>query len=137
MSQQNTNQERSRKYGGSSSFTDTGTPSRAPCQDEQGDDRVGSRAAALHRSKGDDRASVTGRRAEDEHAIPDRAAPIDDAATSDESEALNQEEAWASPAPTEGCVEYRNREYAGHWRGCSTAVRGHVVSSQPMTEATV
>ncbi len=88
MSQQDTNQQRSRKYGGSSSFTDAGTPSRAPRQDEQGDDRVGSRAAA--RPPVDGRQQGISNRpaeAEDEHAFPDRTTPTDDAATSDESEA--------------------------------------------------
>jgi hypothetical protein len=35
MSKSKTNQERGRKYGGSSSFVDMGPPSRAPRQDEE------------------------------------------------------------------------------------------------------
>jgi hypothetical protein len=91
MSQQNNNQKRSRKYGGSSSFTDAGTPSRAPRQDEQGDDRVGSRAAARPPVEGRQQ-GISNRPAEDEHAFPDGAGPGDDAATSDESEALSKQQ---------------------------------------------
>jgi hypothetical protein len=42
MEQKKTNQERTRKYGGSSSFVDAGEPSKAPRQDEDGSDLVGS-----------------------------------------------------------------------------------------------
>ena len=41
MEQKKNNQERSRKYGGSSSFVDIGKPSRAPRQDEDGREFVG------------------------------------------------------------------------------------------------
>jgi hypothetical protein len=46
MKQKKTNQERARKYGGSSSFVDAGQPSRAPRQDEDGKESVGSTDAA-------------------------------------------------------------------------------------------
>ena len=42
MEQKKTNQEGSRKYGGSSSFTDKREPSKAPRQDEDGKDLIGS-----------------------------------------------------------------------------------------------
>jgi hypothetical protein len=42
MERKKTNQERGRKYGGSSSFVDVGEPSRAPRQDEDGKEVVGS-----------------------------------------------------------------------------------------------
>jgi hypothetical protein len=38
MEKSKTNQERGRKYGGSSSFVDMGQPSRAPRQDEEESD---------------------------------------------------------------------------------------------------
>jgi hypothetical protein len=45
MEQKKTNQEGTRKYGGSSSFTDKGEPSKAPRQDEDGQDSIGSSLA--------------------------------------------------------------------------------------------
>jgi hypothetical protein len=42
MEQKKPNQEGSRKYGGSSSFTDKGEPSKAPRQDEDGKELIGS-----------------------------------------------------------------------------------------------
>jgi hypothetical protein len=87
MSEQDTNQNRSRKSGGTSSFTDAGTPSRAPRQDEQGDDRVGSRAAAPP-PVDSGKQGISNRPAEDEQPYEGEAGPADDnAAASNESEA--------------------------------------------------
>ena len=66
------NQERGRKYGGSSSFVDVGQPSRAPRQDEEGKGVVGSDA---HQPGPADGASnlqgISNRPAKEEHAFPD------------------------------------------------------------------
>ena len=40
MEQKKNNQERARKYGGSSSYVDMGEPSKAPRQDEDGRDLI-------------------------------------------------------------------------------------------------
>ena len=41
MEQKKNNQERGRKYGGSSSYVDIGEPSKAPRQDEYGKEFIG------------------------------------------------------------------------------------------------
>ena len=71
MSKNKTNQERARKYGGSSSFVDAGQPSRAPRQDENGQDAIG----ATHRRVGpadgnSDQQGISNRPAKEEHAFP-------------------------------------------------------------------
>ena len=88
MAKNHTNQERSRKYGGSSSFVDAGEPSRAPRQDEEGEELVGSVSrepgpANLNSSQ----QGISNRPAKDEHAFPD-AEP-------------DQSDAQANPAPVD------------------------------------
>src|SRR5688572_30462404 len=72
MASHKTNQERGRKYGGSSSFVDRGQPSRAPRQDEQGKEAVGSTSRDV--GPADDtspKQGISNRPAKDEHAFPD------------------------------------------------------------------
>ena len=65
------NQERGRKYGGSSSFVDRGQPSKAPRQDEQGDDSVGSTSRDVGPADGTSpKQGISNRPAKDEHAFP-------------------------------------------------------------------
>jgi hypothetical protein len=71
MEKNPTNQERSRKYGGSSSFVDVGRPSRAPRQDEE-DEATGSARREVGRADGNSaQQGISNRPARDEHAFPD------------------------------------------------------------------
>jgi len=75
MEQKKPNQERGRKYGGSSSFVDAGQPSRAPRQDEEGIDAVGSSRYEPGPADGDSPLEgVSNRPANEEHAFPEPAA---------------------------------------------------------------
>ena len=72
MGKNTTNQKRGRKYGGSSSFADIGQPSRAPRQDEEDQETIGS----AHREFGpaydsSPQQGISNRPAKDEHAFPD------------------------------------------------------------------
>jgi hypothetical protein len=72
MEKNKTNQERGRKYGGSSSFVDIGQPSRAPRQDEEGQDAIGSASRGFGPADGDSsQQGISNRPAKDEHAFPD------------------------------------------------------------------
>jgi hypothetical protein len=72
MEQKKTNQERGRKYGGSSSFIDVGQPSRAPRQDEDGKEVVGSDEYEPGPADGDSALQgISNRPAKDEHAFPE------------------------------------------------------------------
>src|SRR5688572_20335133 len=72
MEQKKTNQERGRKYGGSSAFVDVGQPSRAPRQDEDGKDAVGAASREIGPADGDSpNQGISNRPARDEHAFPD------------------------------------------------------------------
>ena len=72
MENDKSNQERGRKYGGSSSFVDRGQPSRAPRQDEQGDEAVGSTRRDVGPADGTSpKQGISNRPAKDEHAFPD------------------------------------------------------------------
>ena len=72
MENKKTNQERGRKYGGSSSFVDRGQPSRAPRQDEPGDEAVGSTSRDVGPADGTSaKQGISNRPAKDEHAFPD------------------------------------------------------------------
>jgi hypothetical protein len=71
MEQKKTNQERGRKYGGSSSFVDVGQPSRAPRQDEDGKETVGSDKHEPGPADGDSfLQGISNRPAKEEHAFP-------------------------------------------------------------------
>jgi len=70
------NQERSRKYGGSSSFVDSGQPSKAPRQDEEGQDTIGSAGRGVGPADGSSpNQGISNRPAREEHAFPDSDAP--------------------------------------------------------------
>ena len=71
MPKNKTNQERARKYGGSSSFVDAGSPSRAPRQDQEGQDNVGSTERRFGPADGDSpKQGISNRPAREEHAFP-------------------------------------------------------------------
>ena len=71
MENNKTNQQRGRKYGGSSSFVDLGQPSRAPRQDENGDEAVGSPSRDFGPADGtSSKQGISNRPAKDEHAFP-------------------------------------------------------------------
>ena len=72
MKKNTTNQERGRKYGGSSSFVDTGQPSRAPRQDEEGQESIGSTQRRVGPADGESpKQGISNRPANEEHAFPD------------------------------------------------------------------
>jgi hypothetical protein len=72
MQKNKTNQERGRKYGGSSSFVDAGQPSRAPRQDEEGQATIGSTHPGFGPADGDSaQQGISNRPAREEHAFPD------------------------------------------------------------------
>ena len=72
MEQKKTNQERGRKYGGSSSFVDVGQPSRAPRQDEDGTEVVGPDKYQPGPADGDSPLQgISNRPANEEHAFPE------------------------------------------------------------------
>ena len=72
MAKNKTNQERGRKYGGSSSFVDIGQPSRAPRQDEQGEESNSSASRGLGPADGTSpQQGISNRPAKDEHAFPE------------------------------------------------------------------
>jgi hypothetical protein len=72
MKKTKTNEERVRKYGGSSSFDDVGQPSRAPRQDEEGQGTIGSASRGSGPADGNSpQQGISNRPAKDEHAFPD------------------------------------------------------------------
>jgi hypothetical protein len=73
MEKSPTNQKRSRKYGGSSSFVDAGQPSRAPRQDEEGqEEAIGSAGREVGPADGNStQQGISNRPAKHEHAFPD------------------------------------------------------------------
>jgi hypothetical protein len=82
-----TNQERSRKYGGSSSFVDAGEPSKAPRQDEDG--REPTETSEVDRQYADDNSKqgISNRPAKEEHAFPESSEPSSERHTRDSVEA--------------------------------------------------
>jgi hypothetical protein len=76
MPKNKTNQERSRKYGGSSSFVDAAQPSRAPRQDEEGQEAIGPIRRRNGPADGDSaQQGISNRPAREEHAFPDADGP--------------------------------------------------------------
>ena len=76
MEQKKSNQERGRKYGGSSSYVDTREPSKAPRQDENGREFIGpsdSDPNLKYNSIGEQ--GISNRPAEEEHAFPEADEP--------------------------------------------------------------
>ena len=71
MEKNKKNQERGRKHGGSSSFVDVGKPSRAPRQDEEGQETIGSANREVGPADGNSHEQgISNRTAKDEHAFP-------------------------------------------------------------------
>ena len=71
MEQKKNNQERARKYGGTSSYVDTCEPSKAPRQDEDAREFVGPsdpEPARVYNSS--DEQGISNRPAKAEHAFP-------------------------------------------------------------------
>jgi hypothetical protein len=73
MEQKKTNQERGRKYGGSSSFVDKGEPSKAPRQDEDGRESLGSSQVDRQYTDDTSKQGISNRPADEEHAFPESA----------------------------------------------------------------
>lgn len=72
MEQKKNNQERARKYGGTSSYVDTGEPSKAPRQDEDAREFVGpSDADQVRAYNSSDEQGISNRPAKAEHAFPE------------------------------------------------------------------
>jgi hypothetical protein len=71
MEQKKNNQERARKYGGTSSYVDAGGPSKAPRQDEDAREFVGPSEADQERAyNSSDEQGISNRPAKAEHAFP-------------------------------------------------------------------
>ena len=71
MKQHSPNEETGRKHGGSSSFTDTGTPSKASRQDEDVKESLGpSETSAPHSDRNSSQQGISNRPANEEHAFP-------------------------------------------------------------------
>jgi hypothetical protein len=71
MENSKANQERGRKDGGSSSFVDMGQPSRAPRQEEEAEENVGSANRGVGPADGSSsKQGISNRPAKDEHAFP-------------------------------------------------------------------
>jgi hypothetical protein len=76
MEQHKTNQERSRKYGGTSSFMDSGEPSKAPRQDEEGQGLTGEIHVNRHAVDANtEKQGISNRPVKEEHAFPDSDQP--------------------------------------------------------------
>jgi hypothetical protein len=87
MEQKKTNQERGRKYGGSSSFVDVGQPSKAPRQDEDGSGVAGFDKHAPGPADGDSPVQgISNRPAREEHAFPESAGADPDSTVPDSIE---------------------------------------------------
>ena len=76
MEQKKNNQERGRKYGGSSSYVDMGEPSKAPRQDEDGRELVGTSPSDDTRTYNSvNEQGISNRPAEIEDAFPQSGEP--------------------------------------------------------------
>src|SRR5687767_13933355 len=72
MEQKKNNQERARKYGGTSSYVDAGEPSKAPRQDEDAREFVGPSDPDYVRAyNSSDEQGISNRPAKAEHAFPE------------------------------------------------------------------
>jgi hypothetical protein len=75
MEHRKSNQERSRKYGGSSSFVEAGEPSKAPRQDEDGREPTGPSEVDRQYPDDDSKQGISNRPAKEEHAFPESSIP--------------------------------------------------------------
>ncbi|MGE4053416.1 MAG: hypothetical protein AB7F99_01350 [Vicinamibacterales bacterium] len=72
MEQKKANQERARKYGGTSSFVDAGVPSKAPRQDEEAAEDTGTgRERQTNYAEDSNKQGISNRPTKDEHAMPE------------------------------------------------------------------
>ena len=72
MDQKNINQQRTRKYAGDSAFIEKDKPSKAPHQDEDGSELVGSSRLRPHQvDPNSDEQGISNRPVKEEHAFPD------------------------------------------------------------------
>src|SRR5688572_21720149 len=71
MEHKKLNQERSRKYVGSSSFVDAGEPSKAPGQDDQGREPTETPEVNRQYTDDDSKQGISNRPAGEEHAFPE------------------------------------------------------------------
>jgi hypothetical protein len=72
MEQKKNNQERARKYGGTSSYVDSRVPSKAPRQDENASEFVGPSDPDQTRAyNSSDEQGISNRPAKAEHAFPE------------------------------------------------------------------
>ena len=79
MKKHSSNQQTGRKYGGSSSFTDMGTPSKAPGQDQEIKESLGPREAKVaHADQNSSQQGISNRPASEEHAFPEPGRPEED-----------------------------------------------------------
>jgi hypothetical protein len=91
MAQNTTNQQHTRKYGGTSSFVDESGPSQAPRQDEQGQEATGSTARSPHAvDPQDEKQGISNRPVKEEHAFPQPGTQSDDAPDSVETPSKQQ-----------------------------------------------
>lgn len=80
-----TNQQRSRKSTGTSSFTDAGTPSRAPHQDEDSSVSGSTTRAPHHVDPDSEQQGISNRPTREEHAFPGGPAGSDRGGTENEN----------------------------------------------------
>jgi hypothetical protein len=66
-----TNQQRGRKYGGSSSFVDVRQPSKAPHQDEDAKEYLGGTPPSRDQANDSDVQGISNRPIAEEHAVPE------------------------------------------------------------------
>jgi hypothetical protein len=91
MDHKSNNQQRTRKYGGDSAHTDLDTPSKAPRQDEDGVDLVGSvRTRPHHVDPNSDEQGISNRPVSEEHAFPTSGVEESDAPDSVETQPKQQ-----------------------------------------------
>jgi hypothetical protein len=80
MAQKGINQEHSKKFRRNAPVTDLDQPSKAPLQDEDGKDRVGSSAIRRHQvDTNSAEQGISNRPVKEEHAFPDSDTPRSDA----------------------------------------------------------
>ena len=78
MKQKKNNQARARKYGGTSSYVDSGEPSKAPRQDENPLTFVGPSQAGQPTYNSSDEQGISNRPAKAEHPFPPSGASRDE-----------------------------------------------------------
>jgi hypothetical protein len=91
MDHKNTNQQRARKYVGDSAHIDNDTPSKAPRQDEDGSELIGSAGTRPQQVDPDtDKQGISNRPVNEEHAFPESGVDATDAPDSVETQPKQQ-----------------------------------------------